>query len=85
VVLVELKVMTSIFNALRMAITALPVSIRILKDLSKVNSEIGQKIISVAIFDEVMALSFLYVLFNLKDIDLSIGSGGTGSLSFTLS
>ncbi|MFT4733257.1 MAG: Kef-type K+ transport system membrane component KefB [Algoriphagus sp.] len=71
-VLVELKVMTSIFNALRMAITALPVSIRILKDLSKVNSEIGQKIISVAIFDEVMALSFLYVLFNLKDIDLSI-------------
>jgi Kef-type K+ transport system membrane component KefB len=72
VVLVELKVMTSIFNALRMAITALPVSIRILKDLSKVNSEIGQKIISVAIFDEVMALSFLYVLFNLKDIDLSI-------------
>ncbi|MFT6880043.1 MAG: Kef-type K+ transport system membrane component KefB [Psychromonas sp.] len=64
-VLVELKVMTSIFNALRMAITALPVSIRILKDLSKVNSEIGQKIISVAIFDEVMALSFLYVLFNL--------------------
>jgi Kef-type K+ transport system membrane component KefB len=65
VVLVELKVMTSIFNALRMAITALPVSIRILKDLSKVNSEIGQKIISVAIFDEVMALSFLYVLFNL--------------------
>jgi Kef-type K+ transport system membrane component KefB len=54
------------------AITALPVSIRILMDLGKINSEVGQKIISVAIFDDVLALSILGVLLNIKDTDRSV-------------
>jgi Kef-type K+ transport system membrane component KefB len=43
-------VMTTVFIGLCVAITALPVSIRILMDLGKLNSPLGQKIVSVAIF-----------------------------------
>lgn len=67
-------VMTTIFIGLCVAITALPVSIRILMDLGKINSEVGQKIISVAIFDDVLALSILGVLLNIKDTDMSVGA-----------
>lgn len=69
-----LEAMTTVFIGLCVAITALPVSIRILMDLGKINSDIGQKIISVAIFDDVLALSILGVLLNIKDTDMSIVS-----------
>ena len=75
-------IMTTVFIGLCVAITALPVSIRILMDLGKINSEVGQKIISVAIFDDVLALSILGVLLNLKDTDMSVSSVlKAGSLS----
>ena len=67
-------IMTTVFIGLCVAITALPVSIRILMDLKKINSEVGQKIISIAIFDDVLALSILGVLLNIKDTDKSIAS-----------
>jgi Kef-type K+ transport system membrane component KefB len=66
--------MTTVFIGLCVAITALPVSIRILMDLGKINSEIGQKIISVAIFDDVLALTILGVVLNSKDTDMEIGT-----------
>lgn len=68
------EVMTTVFIGLCVAITALPVSIRILMDLGKINSEIGQKIISVAIFDDVLALTILGVVLNSKDTDMEIGT-----------
>ena len=43
-------------------------------DLGKINSEVGQKIISIAIFDDVLALSILGVLLNIKDTDMSVMS-----------
>lgn len=67
-------IMTTVFIGLCVAITALPVSVRILMDLKKINSEVGQKIISIAIFDDVLALSILGVLLNIKDTDKSIAS-----------
>jgi Kef-type K+ transport system membrane component KefB len=67
-------IMTTVFIGLCVAITALPVSIRILMDLGKINSEVGQKIISVAIFDDVLALTILGVLLNIKDTDMSTDS-----------
>lgn len=76
-------IMTTVFIGLCVAITALPVSIRILMDLGKINSEVGQKIISIAIFDDVLALSVLGVLLNIKDTDMSMVSvvkAGTISL-----
>jgi len=78
----EQDIMTTIFIGLCVAITALPVSVRILMDLGKINSEVGQKIISVAIFDDVLALSILGVLLNIKDTDMSFTSvAKAGSLS----
>ncbi len=75
-------IMTTVFIGLCVAITALPVSIRILMDLGKINSEVGQKIISIAIFDDVLALSILGVLLNLKDTDMSaLAIAKAGSLS----
>jgi Kef-type K+ transport system membrane component KefB len=62
-------VMTTVFIGLCVAITALPVSIRILMDLGKLNSPLGQKIVSVAIFDDVMALTILGVLLAIKDVE----------------
>jgi len=65
----ELDVMSTIFIGLCVAITALPVSIRILMDLGKLNSSVGQKIISVAIFDDVIALTVLGILLDIKDVE----------------
>ncbi len=62
-------VMTTVFIGLCVAITALPVSIRILMDLGKLNSPLGQKIVTVAIFDDVMALTILGILLDLKDVE----------------
>ena len=69
-----LQIMTIMFVGLCIAITALPVSVRILMDLGKLNTKIGQTIISNAIFDDILSLSVLGVLLNLKDIDLSFSS-----------
>lgn len=79
----EQDIMATVFIGLCVAITALPVSIRILMDLGKINSQVGQKIISVAIFDDVLALSILGVLLNIKDTDMSPASVmQAGALSF---
>ena len=76
-------VMTTVFIGLCVAITALPVSIRILMDLGKLNSPLGQKIVSVAIFDDVMALNILGILLYLKDVEKTFYSITTTTI-FTL-
>lgn len=58
----NLDKMIVIFISLCISITALPVSIRILMDLGKLNTPIGQKIVSAAIFNDVIALLILGVL-----------------------
>ena len=68
------EIMSTVFIGLCVAITALPVSIRILMDLGKINSYIGQKIISVAIFDDVLALTILGLILNIKDTDMEVGT-----------
>lgn len=67
-----LETMTTVFIGLCVAITALPVSIRILMDLGKINSETGKRIITVAIFDDVLALTILGVILNIKDTDMTL-------------
>jgi Kef-type K+ transport system membrane component KefB len=58
--------MSTVFIGLCVAITALPVSIRILMDLGRLNSSVGQKIVSVAIFDDVLALTILGILLDIN-------------------
>ncbi len=60
----------AIFIGLCVAITALPVSARILIDLGKLQTEIGQKIITAAVSNDVASLLVLGVILDVK--------GGTG-------
>jgi Kef-type K+ transport system membrane component KefB len=64
----DLDNFSAIFVGLCVAITALPVSVRILMDLGQLKSEIGQRIISVAIFDDVLALTILGILLDLHEL-----------------
>lgn len=61
----------TIFVGLCIAITALPVSVRILMDLGKLQTEIGQKIVSAAVANDVIALLALGIILDVK------GSSGT--------
>jgi Kef-type K+ transport system membrane component KefB len=65
----NLDTMVGIFISLCISITALPVSIRILMDLKKLNTPIGQKIITAAIFNDVVALMILGILLDIKNIN----------------
>jgi Kef-type K+ transport system membrane component KefB len=57
----------SIILGLCIAITALPVSIRILMDLGKLDTEVGRKIISAAIFNDILSLLVLGVILDFND------------------
>lgn len=56
----------TLFVGLCVAITALPVSIRILMDLGKLQTEVGQKIISAAVANDVAALLALGIILDVK-------------------
>lgn len=58
----KLDLVESLFISLCISITALPISVRILMDLNKLNTDIGNKIIAAAIFNDVVALSILGIL-----------------------
>ena len=55
-----------VFLGLCIAITALPVSVRILIDIGKLQTEIGQKIVSAAVANDVVSLLILGIILNLK-------------------
>lgn len=67
--LYNLSEMATIFIGLCIAITALPVSIRILMDFGKLNTSLGQKIISIAIFDDIIALTILGIILDLTNVE----------------
>ena len=57
----------SIFIGLCVAITALPVSIRILMDMGKLQTEIGQRIVSAAVANDVVSLLALGIILDVKN------------------
>ena len=64
----------TIFLGLCIAITALPVSIRILMDLGKLQTDIGQRIISAAIFNDIVALLILGIILDFNDATKNLGA-----------
>jgi Kef-type K+ transport system membrane component KefB len=66
----------TIFIGLCIAITALPVSVRILMDLGKLHTDVGQKIISAAVANDVVSLLALGIILNVKN------GGGTREAFF---
>ena len=63
----------SIFIGLSISITALPVSIRILMDLGKLESDVGQRIISAAIFNDIVALLVLGIILDFNEKSRNLG------------
>lgn len=57
----------SIFLGLSLSISALPVSIRMLMDLGKLNTPIGQLILSTAIINDILALLLLGLMLNVQE------------------
>jgi Na+:H+ antiporter len=58
-----------LFLGLCIAVTALPVSIRILMDLGKLQTTIGQKIIAAAVSNDVTSLLILGIILNMKQVE----------------
>lgn len=58
----ELKVAQSLFLGTALAITAVPVTVKVLMDLNRLNSEPGQIIIAAAVVDDVLGLGLLAIL-----------------------
>lgn len=71
----------TLFVGLCIAITALPVSVRILMGLGKLQTETGQRIMSAAVFNDVTALLILGVILDVKK---SGGAAGTAITSMGL-
>ncbi len=57
----------AVFIGLCIAITALPVSARILLDLGKLQTEVGQRILSASVFNDVTSLLILGAILDLKE------------------
>ncbi|MEZ5499103.1 MAG: cation:proton antiporter [Steroidobacteraceae bacterium] len=58
----SLRLVQSLFIGTALAITAVPVAVKVLMDLGKLNSKPGQMIVSAALFDDVLSLVLLAVL-----------------------
>jgi len=72
----------TVFLGLCIAITALPVSVRILMDLGKLRSDVGQRIIAAAIFNDILSLLILGIILDFNDESKNIGDL-TVSILFT--
>ena len=68
-----LETTRSVFIGLCIAITALPVSVRILMGLGKLQTETGQRIIGAAVLNDAMSLSILGVILDMKRNGASAG------------
>ncbi|MEI6576544.1 MAG: cation:proton antiporter [Bacteroidota bacterium] len=62
----KLELLVSLFVGLCVSITALPVSVRILMDLGKLNSVIGKKIIAVAMSNDLIAFLILGIIIDMN-------------------
>jgi Kef-type K+ transport system membrane component KefB len=65
--ILELDTMRILFLGLCIAITALPVSIRILMDLGQVHKDIGRRIITASVASDIFALLVLGIILDIKN------------------
>ena len=72
----SLKVAQCLFLGVALAITAVPVAVRIFMDLGALDSRVGKAVIAAAIWDDVLSLFLLALLL------ATIGGDGTGAFSF---
>lgn len=58
----EYKLAQTLFIGTALALTAVPVSVRVLMDLGKLDTDVGRRIVSAAVIDDVLGLMLLAVL-----------------------
>lgn len=58
----EYRIAQSLFLATALAITAVPVSVKVLMDMGQLDSRVGRTIVSAAVFDDVFSLILLAAL-----------------------
>jgi Kef-type K+ transport system membrane component KefB len=58
----QLKLAQSLFLATALAITAVPVTVKVLLDLRQLQTRLGQTIVSAAVFDDILSLLLLAIL-----------------------
>ncbi len=61
----DAKLAQSLFLGTALAITAVPVSIRVLRELGRLNTRAGKLVVSAAVYDDVLSLILLAVLTSL--------------------
>lgn len=64
----------NIFIGVIMTATSVSITVQALKDLGKLDSEIGTTIVSAAIIDDVMGIIVLTIVISMKDPDANLGS-----------
>lgn len=72
----EMKTAQVLFLGTALVITAVPVSIRVLRDLDQLNSRAGSIVVSAAVYDDVFSLVFLAVLTALLKTGEWVGAQG---------
>jgi len=70
------KIAQCLFLGVALAITAVPVAVRMFMDLGALESRVGKAVIAAAIWDDVLSLFLLALLL------ATIGGNGTGAFSF---
>ena len=85
-IILDLDGWRAVFVGLCVAITALPVSVRILMDLGRLSTDTGQRIISAAIANDILALLVLGVILDLTTLtaDWRTGVAAAGSSVFKI-
>lgn len=71
----ELKSAQALFVGTALAITAIPVAVRILMDLGQLDTKVGNLIVSAALFDDVFSLILLAVLLGIIGTGTMPGAG----------
>ena len=74
----DVRTAQALFLGTALAITAVPVSIRVLQDLGRLNSKAGNVVVSAAVYDDVLSLILLGVLTAL--LETGEWPGGVGLL-----
>jgi Kef-type K+ transport system membrane component KefB len=69
------KMAQCLFLGVALAITAVPVAVRIFMDLGALESRVGKAVIAAALWDDVLSLFLMALLL------AAIGSGGTGAFN----
>lgn len=78
------KLAQAMFLGVALAITAVPVAVKVLMDLGRLESKVGQVVIAAAVMDDVLSLVLLAILTSLISADEAVTAGSLLRLSLSV-